>query len=123
MKKNYKININKERKWLWEFSKRLMVGVSIFTILITIFILYMIFKTEDMSYISSLIETTSDVFKVSVLGYLVKAGAENVVKVSHSSNIDEQEINTDDTYSYSEENSISEVTEQLESISNETSDI
>lgn len=116
MKKDYKVNVNKERKWLWEFSKRLMVGVSICTILITIFILYMIYKTEDMNYISTLMETTSDVFKVAVIGYLVKAGAENVVKVSHSSNLDYTE-NTD-----CEDNieDISDIESELDNLSEET---
>ena len=39
MKNNYDINVKKERKWLWEFSKRLIVGVSVFSLLVTIFVL------------------------------------------------------------------------------------
>ena len=50
MKNNYDINVKKERKWLWEFSKRLIVGVSIFSLLVTIFVLFMIYKTQDMNY-------------------------------------------------------------------------
>lgn len=91
--KNYNINVNKERKWLWEFSKRLIVGVSIFSLLVTLFILFMIYKTQDMSYISNLIDAVADIFKVAVVGYLIKAGAENVVKVSHSNNVNEEDNN------------------------------
>lgn len=111
MKKDYNVNVNKERKWLWEFSKRLMVGVSICTVLITVFILYMIYSTGDMNYISTLMETTSDVFKVAVIGYLVKAGAENVVKVSHSNN--NEDTNTD----YNNNSEIDTIEEDIDNLS------
>lgn len=105
MKNNYDINVKRERKWLWEFSKRLIVGVSIFSLLVTVFVLFMIYKTQDMSYISNLIEAVADIFKIAVVGYLIKAGAENVVKVSHSCNCEQitEESQEEDTTTLTDE--------------------
>ena len=105
MKNNYDINVKKERKWLWEFSKRLIAGVYIFYLLFTVFLLFMIYKTQDMNYISNLIEAVADIFKVAVVGYLIKAGAENVVKVSHSCNCEQitEECSEEDTTTLTDE--------------------
>lgn len=76
----------------------------------------MIYKTQDMSYISNLIEAVADIFKVAVVGYLIKAGAENVVKVSHFCNCEQ-------TTEESQEEDTTTLTDEVNELESNTSDI
>lgn len=116
MKNNYDINVKKNESGFGSFSKRLIVGVSIFSLLVTIFVLFMIYKTQDMSYISNLIEAVADIFKVAVVGYLIKAGAENVVKVSRFCNCEQ-------TTEESQEEDTTTLTDEVNELESNTSDI
>ena len=73
--------MKKKRQWLWEFSKKIVVLVAIvFFIDLVYSRIFLIFNPDSTSIIE-LSNQMSDVFKITVIGYAVKAGFENVTKI------------------------------------------
>jgi len=70
-----------EKKWLWEFSKRLVVACSIFYFLGIIFVCAIMCISGDVSAIPTLIDDLHDMLKVCIFGYFAKAGVENALKI------------------------------------------
>ena len=75
------LTVSQKRNWLWEFSKKIVWIVTImFVVIFTFSCVLMIFYPDSMA-IQFVIENISDVFKVTVVSYAVKAGFENVFKI------------------------------------------
>lgn len=73
----------KEKKnWLWEFSKKIFVTVTIIFVAVFLFSCIFLCFYPDSTAIQCVIENISDIFKVTVVSYAVKAGVENAIKIS-----------------------------------------
>jgi hypothetical protein len=70
-----------KKTWLWEFSKRIVVSVTIIFIAVFLFSCILLCFYPDSTALQSVIDNISDVFKVTVVSYAVKAGFENVTKI------------------------------------------
>ena len=70
-----------KKTWLWEFSKRIVVSVTIIFIAVFLFSCILLCFYPDSTALQSGIDNISDVFKVTVVSYAVKAGFENVTKI------------------------------------------
>jgi hypothetical protein len=68
-------------KWLWEFSKRLVVMCVVLYAIVQLYTMVVMAVSGDYSALPILNEQITDVLKTCVFGYFVKAGAENVVKI------------------------------------------
>ncbi len=83
----------KSRKhWLWEFSKRLVVICSVLYVFGFFYSCFMMWRFQDFSYLGTFIEQSSDILRTCVFGYFVKAGVENVVKITKYSIHDEDAV-------------------------------
>lgn len=71
-----------KKGWLWEFSKRLILTLTILYCLERIFAMVMI-AIHGMDNIDTFLTTGSEVFLASVVAYAVKAGFENVCKIKN----------------------------------------
>lgn len=75
---------NKEMIWSWSFTKKLLVGMSVLALIVYLWcLLVMTFAPNISVYenvINALIEQTTKVYLVGVVGYLVKSSVENVFK-------------------------------------------
>ena len=71
--------------WLWEFSKKVVVTVTVLYILATIYAIYATYmavsQVADTTALSTVITELNETFRVVEGGYVVKAGAENVAKI------------------------------------------
>ena len=76
-----KITMKSKRNWLWEFSKKIVWIITIMFVLEFFFASVLIIFFPDSTAIQFVIENISDVFKVTVVSYAVKAGFENVFKI------------------------------------------
>ena len=74
-----------KQSWLWEFSKKIVWIVTIMFVLIFTFASILIIFFPDSTAIQFVIENISDVFKVTVVSYAVKAGFENITKIRRNS--------------------------------------
>ena len=70
------------KQWVWEFSKRIVVAYSIFYFCVIIFVCVTMFYTQSVESMDTLIENINGTFKSCVFGYFVKAGIENVYKIT-----------------------------------------
>lgn len=70
-----------KKKWLWEFSKRLVVTVTIIFVAVFLFSCILLCIYPDSTALQSVIDNISDVFKVTVVSYACKAGFENLAKI------------------------------------------
>jgi len=70
-----------KKKWLWEFSKKLVVACSLSYFIVLIVALIGMYISEDFSSLSTLIEQNTHMLEVCVFGYFVKAGLENIFKI------------------------------------------
>ncbi|MBP5325319.1 MAG: hypothetical protein J6Y86_07490 [Pseudobutyrivibrio sp.] len=73
--------MKERRTWLWEFSKRIVVTVTVMFVLVFLFGCILLIFYPDSMAIQFIIENIADVFKVTVVSYAVKAGFENVCKI------------------------------------------
>lgn len=69
-----------KQKWLWEFSKRLVVMCVVIYAVVQAYSMTAMMMSGDYSALPTLNEQITDVMKTCVFGYFVKAGAENVVR-------------------------------------------
>ena len=88
--------------WLWEFSKKIIVGLFIIYVITYIFtyalILFSARYNWNVSYLDTLITETNSTFKVIIGGYLIKSMAENVFKIKNST--DSSSILEDESVEY-----------------------
>lgn len=71
-----------KKKWLWEFSKKIVVAVTIIFVTVFLYACVLLWFYPDSTAIQCVIENISDVFKVTVVSYAVKAGIQNSIIVS-----------------------------------------
>ncbi len=64
-----------------EHSKIITTGVLILSVLVVLFTLFMIWKTEDMSPLAYLIPSVEAAFCITAKHYYAKAGLENQIKL------------------------------------------
>lgn len=71
--------------WLWEFSKKVVVTVTLLYILVTAYAIYATYvavaQVADTTALSTIITELNETFRIVVGGYIVKAGTENVAKI------------------------------------------
>ena len=82
--------VRSKKTWLWEFSKRIVVTVTIIFVTVFLFSCILLCFYPDSTAIQSVIDNISDVFKVTVVSYAVKAGFENITKIKKYDLEDEQ---------------------------------
>lgn len=83
-KNTKKLDYNKKH-WLWEFTKKIVWIVTIMFVTVYTFSCILLSFYPDSTAIQFVIENMSDVFKVTVVAYVVKAGFENVFKIRRDS--------------------------------------
>lgn len=76
--------MNKEKAWLWEFSKKIVWIVTVMFVAVFLFSCIALIFYPDSTALQFLIDNISDVFKVTVVSYAVKAGFENITKIRGS---------------------------------------
>lgn len=77
-----------KKKWLWEFSKRIVVLVAIAFFIVLIYTMVFLILNPDSTAIQFLLDNVSGIFKATVISYAVKAGFENVFKIKQSTEED-----------------------------------
>jgi len=92
--KNLKINeetIEQHRsflKWTQEFSKKIVTITFIIFVLVNLFILsiilYSYLTSNELMYIDILMSETHQTFREVIGGYIIKAAAENAIKIAGS---------------------------------------
>ena len=87
-----------KRKWLWEFSKRLVVMCVVLYAIVQLYSMVVMAVSGDYSALPILNEQITDVLKSCVYGYFVKAGAENVIREYRRKKEDGYESEQTDTY-------------------------
>lgn len=80
--------MKEKRRWLWEFSKKIVVTVTIIFVAVFIFACILLWKNPDSMAVSTVIENISHIFEITVVSYAVKAGFENVCKIKKSKSED-----------------------------------
>lgn len=95
--------------WLWEFSKKIIVGLFIIYVITYIFSYALILLSAkcgwNISYLDTLITETNSTFKIIIGGYLIKSMTENVFKIknNNSSSTSEEEFVEEETYDIDEQ--------------------
>lgn len=69
------------KKWLWEFSKRVVVACVLLYFIGNIVAMFAMIKFQDLSTLGTFLDNLGDMLEVCVFGYFVKAGVENVLKI------------------------------------------
>ena len=82
--------MKEKKKWLWEFSKKIVVTVTIIFVAVFIYSAVLLWKYPDSTSVISVIENISHIFEITVVGYVVKAGMENFLKLKHHYKEDEE---------------------------------
>lgn len=67
--------------WLWEFSKKVVVFVTLCYFIQSVYITVMVNIIPDSAVLTTLVTETNETFRVIIGGYLLKAGIENAVKI------------------------------------------
>ena len=93
-----------KKSWLWEFSKKIVVAVAVIFVAVFLFACVLLCFYPDSTALQSVIDNISDVFKVTVVSYAVKAGVQNAIIVSkhYKENHGEEEGNDDEEEIYSD---------------------
>jgi uncharacterized membrane protein len=73
-----------------EFSKRIFIGVTIGVIIVSIFSMYMVYRTNDTSILSYLIGGIFAEFATATGFYYNKSREENIRKIEKNSKIESE---------------------------------
>ena len=83
-----KLNNPTMLNWLWEFSKKIVVGLFVIYVLTYLFSWILILLSGmygwNITFLDTLISETNSTFKVVIGGYLIKSMAENVIKIKNT---------------------------------------
>lgn len=71
-----------KRRWLWEFSKKIVVAVAVAFFVAVIYACIHAWVFPESAAMDRLLDNMTDVFKAVVVTYGVKAGFENVWKIA-----------------------------------------
>lgn len=83
--------------WVWEFSKKLVLLVTLLYVIEQIYAAVAMWIFSDFSYLGTMMEQSSDILKTCVFGYLVKSGIENAFKIRCSSPTNEEDTVPEDS--------------------------
>lgn len=86
--------------WLWEFSKKIVIILSLYYFIQSLYVIVMINITPDSSALSTLITETNETFRVCIGGYLLKAGIENTIKLKNAQFAQKHNLNIERTEEY-----------------------
>ena len=106
-----KLNNPTMLNWLWEFSKKIVVGLFVIYVLTYLFSWSLILLSGmygwNITFLDTLISETNSTFKVVIGGYLIKSMTENVIKIKNttSTTSSDDEV-VDEDYEGDEENEI-----------------
>lgn len=106
-----KLNNPTMLNWLWEFSKKIVVGLFVIYVLTYLFSWALILLSGmygwNIIFLDTLISETNSTFKIVIGGYLIKSMAENVIKIKNttSTTSSDDEV-VDENYEGDEENEI-----------------
>ena len=81
-----------KERWLWEFSKRVVVVVALMFVIVTVFVMVEAHLGVESDVLNTLANMIADVFKWTVVSYAVKAGFENVTKIKGDRGEEEDEL-------------------------------
>lgn len=70
-----------KKKWLWEFSKRVVLACTILYFIGNIVAMVVMIMFQDLSTLGTFLDNLGDMLEVCVFGYFVKAGVENALKI------------------------------------------
>ena len=70
-----------KKQWLWEFSKKIVVMVAVVYAAVILHDRIFLWIYPESTAMTVMSEQISDVFKITVVAYAVKAGFENVCKI------------------------------------------
>lgn len=73
--------MKEKRAWLWEFSKKIVVAVAVAFFIVMIYVMAHVWIFPESMATDTLMNDMTDVFKVTVVTYGVKAGLENISKI------------------------------------------
>ena len=83
-----KLNNPTMLNWLWEFSKKIVVGLFVIYLLTYLFTWTLILLSGmygwNITFLDTLISETNSTFKIVIGGYLIKSMAENVIKIKNT---------------------------------------
>lgn len=91
VKSRKKRRAQKPVKWLWEFSKRVVVITAALYFISCTYALIVCALWQDTATIGTLISEVNETFRVVVGGYMIKAGVENALKIGKGKKQDEPE--------------------------------
>ena len=77
-------------KYKAEFSKKIFIGVSIGTVIVTVFVMYMSYITKDTSALTYLIPAVFAELATATGFYYNKAREENIRKIERSNDYENQ---------------------------------
>lgn len=70
-----------KKKWLWEFSKRLVTALVILYFAGNIVAMVIMAVHKNFDALGTMLDNLTEVMKYCVFGYFVKAGVENAFKI------------------------------------------
>lgn len=76
--------MKEKKKWLWEFSKRIVVSCAILYFIGNIMAMIVMTVFQDFSSLGTLLDNLTTVMTTCVFGYFVKAGVENAIKIKNN---------------------------------------
>ena len=91
VKSRKKRRAQKPVKWLWEFSKRVVVITAALYFISCAYALIVCALWQDTATIGTLISEANETLRVVVGGYMIKAGVENALKIGKGKKQDEPE--------------------------------
>lgn len=77
--------MKEKKKWLWEFSKKVVVWCTITYFLGNIFAMVAMLIMNDLSALGNLLDNLTNVMVGCVFGYFCKSGVENALKIKLNS--------------------------------------
>lgn len=81
--------MKEKKKWLWEFSKKVVVWCTVLYFIGNIVAMVAMFVMSDLSALGNLLDNLTSVMVGCVFGYFCKSGVENALKIK-SNNKEEE---------------------------------
>jgi hypothetical protein len=73
--------MKEKKKWLWEFSKKVVVWCTVLYFIGNIVAMVAMFVMSDLSALGNLLDNITNVMTGCVFGYFCKSGVENALKI------------------------------------------
>lgn len=97
-----KLNNPTMLNWLWEFSKKIVIGIFVIYVITYLFSWILIFTSGiynwNISYLDTLLTETNSTFKVIIGSYLIKSMFENVMKISKNNQTTEENVEINEEF-------------------------